>query len=302
VNFDLQPDGILLLQEHRVPRFLRSAVVLSILLHIVMMVTSPYWQSRVTPGERIVQIDIAEMPKEEMPKIPEVPLRAPEAVPPPPPRPTFAEKDLAPAAEPIVPSREAIREKVASRGLLAKLRDMDAADPLPEIRVPRDLRPAPPRDTPAQGDYAPRNVAEGGKAKNPGIDRELAATARASKEMISRTFKTDSGLKVEIASASDDPSRSFQSIAATVKQYQGGIKDAYNRELRANPNLEGEMLVSFVIDAEGAVKSVEVRASTLNWPPLDEAVKKRMQFWRFARATGGPVRVVFPFVFHPESL
>jgi TonB family protein len=300
VNFDLRPDGILILQEHRAPRFLRAAVALSVLLHIAMLLTSPYWQTRVTTGEGIVQVDIAEMPKEEMPKIPEIPVRAPEAVPPPPPRPTFAAKDVAPAGEPPVISREAIREKVVSRGLLPMLGEKGAADPLPEIRVPSDFRPASQRATPGPGDFAPRYAAEGGKAKNPGIDRELATTARASKEMTSRTFKTDTGLEAEIAGASDDPSRSFQSIAATVKQYQGGIKYAYNRELLTNPNLNGNMLVSFVIRADGAVESVEVRRSTLNWPPLDEAVKKRMQHWKFARGTGGPVRVVFPFVFHPE--
>lgn len=300
MNFDLRPDGIILLQAHRPPRFLGLAVALSVLLHVVMLLTSPYWQTRVTPGEGIVQIDIAEMPKEEMPKIPEVPIRAPEAVPPPPPRQAFADKDLAPAAEPTVMSREAIRERVASRGLLPMLGGKGAADPLPEIRVPGNLRTAPPRTASIPGDYAPRYAAEGGKAKNPGIDRELAATARASKEMISRTFKTDTGLEAEIAGASDDPSRSFQAIAATVKQYQGGIRYAYNRELLTNPNLNGDMLVSFVILTDGAVESVEVRQSTLNWPPLDEAVKKRMQHWKFARGTGGPVRVVFPFVFHPE--
>jgi TonB family protein len=300
VNFDLRPDGIILLQEHRAPRFLGAAVALSVLLHVVMLLTSPYWQTRVTPGERIVQIDIAEMPKEEMPKIPEVPVRAPEAVPPPPLRRKLAEKDLPPAAEPTVMSREAIRERIVSRGLLPMLGGIGAADPLPEIRVPGNLRPAPPRATPAPGDFAPRYTVEDGKAKKPGIDRELAATARASKEMTSRTFKTDTGLDAEIAGASDDPSRSFQSIAATVRQYQGGIKYAYNRELLTNPNLNGNMLVSFVILADGAVESVEVRRSTLNWPPLDEAVKKRMQHWKFARGTGGPVRVVFPFVFHPE--
>ena len=300
MNFDLRPDGIILLQEHRAPRFLRAAVALSVLFHVAMLLTSPYWQTRITPREGIVQIDIAEMPKEEMPKIPEVPLRVPEAVPPPPPRPTIAARDAGPAAETAVPSREAIRERVVSRGLLPMLGNKGAADPLPSIRVPSDIRPASPRATPDPRDFAPRYAIEGGKAKNPGIDRELAATARVSKEMASRTFKTDTGLEAEIAGASDDPSRSFQSIAATVKQYQGGIKYAYNRELLANPNLTGNMLVSFVIRPDGAVESVEVRKSTLNWPPLDEAVKKRMQHWKFARGAGGPVRVVFPFVFHPE--
>lgn len=300
MNFDLPPDGVLLLEEHRVPRFLRAAVALSILFHVLMLLTSPYWQSRVSTGERIVQIDISEMPKEEAPRIPEVPIRVPEAVPPPPPRPTPSMKDAVPPEAATAPTREAIREKVASRGLLRMFGDKGAADPLPEIRVPGDLRPAPPRATPDPADYAPRTVSEGGKAKNPGIDRELAATARASKEMTSRTFKTDTGLEAEIAAPSGETSRSFQSIAATVKQYQGGIKYAYNRELLANPNLGGNMLVSFVIRPDGAVESVEVRLSTLNWPPLDDAVRKRMQHWKFARATGGAVRVVFPFVFHPE--
>lgn len=300
MNFDLRPDGILLLQEHRVPRFLRAAVAMSVLLHIVMLLTSPYWQSRVTTGERIVEIDIAEMPKEEAPRIPEIPIRAPEAVPPPPPRQTAPTKDVAPPEASTGPTREAIRERVASRGLLKMFGGKGGADPLPEIRVPGDLRPATPRANPAPGDYAPRAASEAGKARNPGIDRELAATGRTSKEMTSRTFKTDTGLEAEIAGASGDPSRSFQSIAATVKQYQGGIKYAYNRELIANPNLSGSMLVSFVIRADGSVEAVEVRRSTLNWPPLDEAVKNRMRHWKFARGAGSPVRVVFPFVFHPE--
>jgi TonB family protein len=300
VNFDLRPDGILLLQEHRVPRFLRAAVALSVLFHLLVLLSSPYWQSRVDTGERIVEIDIAEMPKEEAPRIPEVPIRAPEAVPPPPPRPASPTKDAVPPEASVVPTREAIREKIASRGLLKVFGGKGEADPLPEIRVPGDLRPAPPRATPTPADYAPRTASGDGKAKTPGIDRELAATARVSKEMTSRTFKTDTGLEAEIAGASGEPSRSFQSIAATVKQYQGGIKYAYNRELLANPNLSGNMLVSFVIRADGSVEAVEVRQSTLNWPPLDDAVKKRMQHWKFAGGTGGPVRVVFPFVFHPE--
>lgn len=301
MNFDLRPDGILLLQEHRLPRFLRAAVALSVLFHILMLLSSPYWQSRVTTGEQIVQVDIAEMPKDEVPQIPEVPIRAPEAVPLPPPRPASSMKDAFPPPEgSTAPTREAIREKVASRGLLKMFGGNGGAEPLPEIRVPGDLRPALPRSTANPADYAPRIASEGGKGKIPGIDREVAATARASKEMTSRTFKTDTGLEAEIAGPSGEPSRSFQSIAATVKQYQGGIKYAYNRELLANPNLSGNMLVSFVIRPDGSVEAVEVRQSTLNWPPLDDAVKKRMQHWKFARGTGGPVRVVFPFVFHPE--
>lgn len=300
MNFDVRPDGIILLQAQRGPRFLRIAVALSILLHTLLLMTAPYWQTSVTKGDTIVQIDIAEMPKEELPRIPEAPVRAPEAVPAPPPRPVHPGAEPTPSPESAAAAREAIREKVATRGLLKMLGGRGAADPLPEIRIPGNIRPASPRAKPAPGDFSPRYAAEGGKSKNPGIERELATTARANREMTPRIFKTDTGLEVEIAGGGEEPSRSFQSIAGAVKEHQGGIRYAYNRELLANPNLSGKMVVSFVIRPDGAVESVEIRQSTLNWPPLETAVKKRMEHWKFPRIAGGLVRVVFPFVFHPE--
>jgi len=296
VNFDIRPDGVVVIRDYRIPKFFRVAVAFSVVLHIAMLLTSPYWQSRPTTRDDIVQIDIAEMPKEEIPQIPEAAVRAPEAVPPPPPRPKAAATE-APAAE-APPSREAIREKVATQGILRMLGGK--TDPLPAVRLPSDLRPAPPRPTVSPGDYAPGVADDGGKPKAPGIDRQLAATSRAPKAMSSQTFRTDTGLDAEVIGAAEEPSRSFQAIAATVKQYQSGIKYVYNRELLSNPNLGGKMMVAFVIQPDGAVDSVEVRQSTLNWPALDEAVKKRMVHWRFPRSPGGPVRVVFPFIFHPE--
>lgn len=300
MNHDLRPDGVLLLPEHRVPRFFRAAIALSVALHILTLLTSPYWQARTERAERIVQIDISEMPKEELPKIPEAPVRAPEAVPSPPARPSSPSTPQSPGPEPAAQSREAIREKVSSRGILGMLGGKGAVDPLPAIRVPGDLRPHPPATNPAPGDYAPRYASGGGEAGNHGIERELASTARASRDPGPRTFKTDTGLEAEISGGTDDGARSFQSIAATVKGYQGGIKYAYNRELLSNPALSGKMLVSFSIRPDGTVESVEIRQSTLAWPPLEEAVKKRMQHWKFPRSAGGTVRVVFPFVFHPE--
>jgi TonB family protein len=297
LNFEIRPDGIAVLPDPRIPKFFRAAVALSVLLHVVMLLTSPYWQSRPTPRDTVVEIDIAEMPKAEIPQIPQAAVRAPEAVPPPPPRPRPETSTTEPAAE-APPGREAIREKVASQGILRMLGGK--ADPLPAIRVPSDLRPAPPRAAASPGDYAPRVAEDGGKARTPGIERQLAATSRAPKALASQTFRTDTGLEAEVSGAAEEPSRSFQAIAGTVKQYQSGIRYVYNRELLANPNLGGKMLVAFVIQPDGSVDSVEVRQSTLNWPPLDEAVRKRMQHWKFPRSPGGPVRVVFPFVFHPE--
>jgi TonB family protein len=296
VNFDIRPDEIVVLPDYRTPKFFYVVIVFSAILHSAMFLTSPYWQSPSTSRDDTVQIDIAEMPVEEIPQFPDAAVRGPEAVPSTP-RPKFAPTEAAPAAE-TPPSREAIREKVATRGILRMLGGK--TEPLPAVRLPSDLRPAHPKATASPGDYAPRVAEESGKARVPGIERQLAATSRAQKTMSSQTFRTDTGLDAEVTGPAEEPSHSFQAIADTVKQYQSGIKYAYNRELLSNPNLGGKMMVAFVIQSDGAVNSVEVRQSTLNWPPLDEAVKKRIRHWKFPRSPGGPVRVVFPFVFHPE--
>jgi TonB family protein len=296
VKFDIRPDEIVVLPDCRIPNFLHVAIAFSVILHSAMFLTSPYWQSRSASRYDTFQIDIAEMPAEEIPRIPDAAVRGPEAVPSTP-RPKSAPAEAAPAAE-NPPSREAIREKVATQGILRMLGGKTG--PLPAVRPSSDLRPAHPKATASLGDYAPRVAEESGNARAPGIERQLAATSRAQQTMSSRTFRTDTGLDAEVTTPMEEPSLSFQAIAATVKQYQSGIRYAYNRELLSNPNLGGEMMVAFVIRPDGTVDSVEVRRSTLNWPPLDEAVKKRIRHWTFPRSPGGSVRVVFPFVFHPE--
>ena len=85
MNFDLRPDGIVVLPDNRVPGFLRVAVAWSIVMHAVLLLTSPYLQYRPSTSEHVVEIDISEMPKEETPVLPEVRVRTPEAVPSPPP-------------------------------------------------------------------------------------------------------------------------------------------------------------------------------------------------------------------------
>ena len=299
MNFDLRPDGIVVLPDNRIPGFLRVAVAWSIVMHAVLLLTSPYLQYRPSTSEHVVEVDISEMPKEETPVLPEVRVRTPEAVPAPPPRPPVAAETAA-AEAPPPPTREAIREKVLSRGILKVLGGKGAADPLPSIRVPSDLRPSAPRAAASPDDYLPRIAEEGGKARNPDIDRQVAASTRIPKTMAAQTFRTDTGLEAEITGGTEEPARSFPAIAATIRQYQGGIRYVYNRELLANPGIAGKMLVSFVIRPDGSVDSVQIRQSTLNWPPLDEAVRKRMTHWKFPPAGGELVRVVFPFVFHPE--
>ncbi len=287
VNFDVRPDGIILLQEQRGPRFLRIAVALSILLHVLLLMTSP---SGNLPSRRGIRSYRSTSPRcrrrscRGSPKRPSVP---PEAVAGAPAAPRAHRSGTGPL--PGVGRGGAGGDPGEGRDprVTEDARRQGRGGSAPRNAIPGNIRPASPRAKPAPGDFSPRYAAEGGRSKNPGIERELATTARANREMTPRIFKTDTGLEVEIAGGGEEPSRSFQSIAGAVKEHQGGIRYAYNRELLANPNLSGKMIVSFVIRPDGAVESVEIRQSTLNWPPLETAVKKRMEHWKFPRIAGG---------------
>ncbi len=108
-------------------------------------------------------------------------------------------------------------------------------------------------------------------------------------------------MDAEISGSIDDQSRSAQAIMSAVKNYQSGIKYAYTQELLKNQSLSGKITVEFVIRPDGSVESVDIKQSSVNWPPLEEAIKKRISLrWNFGQSKGGPVKVAFPFVFHPE--
>ncbi len=279
-------------------RYFRIALIASAAMHVAGVLTSPYWQPARTAIDEVLTVDIADVPAGEMPKIPNLPAPAP---PPPAPaaRPSGAET-------PPPPTREAIRERVASRGLLRVLSgsaDGPARDADRGLRLPDQIRYAS-RGPAGAADYR----ATGGaneppvppRPANPGIARHVDAASKSSTVMGSRVFRTDAGLEGQISGAGDDQYRTPGVIAARVREYQSGIRYVYNKELLVNPNLSGEVTVAFVILPDGSVSAAEVRQSTVKWPALEEAVLKRMKHWKFPASRGGPVRVVFPFKFLPE--
>ncbi len=299
MNTDVQFQGIAFTTGSGSRRFFQVALIASAAMHIAGFLTTPYWQPARTAADEVLTVDIADIPTRELPKIPNLP--APE----PPPANAAPATRPAPAGPPP-PTRESIREKVARRGILGALsgkadgpgRDADSG-----LKIPDDIRYAS-RGSAGASDYRPTGRADEPPAPprpaNPGIGRHVDAAARPSAALASRVFRTDAGLEGQISGAVDDQRRTPGVIASTVRQYQDGIRYVYNRELRANPNLSGEITVAFDILPDGTVARTEVRQSSVNWPALEDAVLKKMKNWKFPPSRGGLVRVVFPFKFLPE--
>jgi TonB family protein len=288
--------------EDRHQRIFRATLIASVVLHVAVFLTSPYWQSKPAGGEAIT-ISFASLPSTALPDIPRKPHEkpitlpvAPKLVEPPPSPDSMAPLNAPPA------TREEIRARIANQGRLKVMSGDKRGAPdnlLSDIRIP-GRQGGTQVAAAGRGGIYPGDGTGGLRTRNLSIEEQVVAAAKAPKELKSQTFKADSGLQGEISGGIEDQNRTSQTIITTIKQYQSGIKYAYNKELMANPNISGKITVAFVILPDGSVRAPEVRQSTVNWPPLEEAVVKRMKHWKFPSSRSAEVKVVFPFVFHPE--
>lgn len=299
MNGELHVEGIGFPFDRQPQRFFRFAILISMTFHVLGFLTSPYWQARPSVKEEHMTVDIADIPARELPKIPDIPVARSAPAPAPRPEPRRAAEEAAPVPPPP-PTREMIRERIAAKGLLRALSAGKSGDPIAGVDLPKEIR-VPSRTAAASNPRrTPVDDAVPARERAPGIGKQVASSARANKSLASEVFRTDSGLEGEISGGIDDESRTTVAIATAVNQYRSGIKYAYNKELLKNSSLSGKIVVAFVILPDGSVESTEIRQSSVNWPPLEDAVLKRLQHWKFPRSKGTRVRVVFPFVFHPE--
>ncbi|MGH7491603.1 MAG: TonB family protein [bacterium] len=73
--------------------------------------------------------------------------------------------------------------------------------------------------------------------------------------------------------------RSQDEVAAIVARHTAAIQSCYQSELRRNPNLQGKLVVRFVISPQGMVESVTVVSSTLNNDSVERCVVNRIRRW-----------------------
>jgi TonB family protein len=89
-------------------------------------------------------------------------------------------------------------------------------------------------------------------------------------------------------------------IQAVVREHLGEVRACYERGLRARPDLEGRVVVSFIISPEGAVTSASVATSEIREARVESCIAQAIRTWRFpAPDGGGVVGVNYPFVLGP---
>jgi outer membrane biosynthesis protein TonB len=94
-------------------------------------------------------------------------------------------------------------------------------------------------------------------------------------------------------------SRSREEIERVFDGNKGAIYALYNRALRANPTLQGKLVLRLTITPEGVVSFCEVVSSELNDPELEQRLVQRILLFQFEAKDVESVTTTKPIDFFP---
>ncbi len=102
---------------------------------------------------------------------------------------------------------------------------------------------------------------------------------------------------------SPDPGRSAKDIEALVKAHRDEARKCYDDNIKAHPGVEGDLVVHWVVDAKGAVKTIELNTqrSQITEPTIVGCVIGIVKAIQFAPSPKGFESTYnYPFNFHPK--
>ncbi len=89
-----------------------------------------------------------------------------------------------------------------------------------------------------------------------------------------------------------------EEVGEVIHRHMAEVRYCYEAAMLRQPEVEGKLLISFVIGAPGSVKTAQLKQSTLPDPRLDDCVIRRLLSWKFPNTKGGiDVAVTYPFLF-----
>jgi hypothetical protein len=98
------------------------------------------------------------------------------------------------------------------------------------------------------------------------------------------------------------PARTDEEIQIVFDRYKASFYRLYNRELRNNPALKGQMVLRLTIEPDGSVSMCALQSSDMDAPDLATQVVGRVRTINFGEKDGVPaVTIVYPIDFLPAG-
>jgi hypothetical protein len=103
------------------------------------------------------------------------------------------------------------------------------------------------------------------------------------------------------AGASGVAGRTDEEIQIVFDRYKAALYRLYNRELRVDPSLRGQMVLKLTIEPSGIVSFLELQATDMKAPNLVAQVLERVRTFDFGAKDVAPITIVYPIDFLPAA-
>jgi hypothetical protein len=105
-----------------------------------------------------------------------------------------------------------------------------------------------------------------------------------------------------LSSGGPGPSRTDEEIQIVFDRYKASFYRLYNRELRNDPTLKGQMVLQLTIEPDGSVSMCKLQSSDMNAPALADQVVDRVRTINFGAKEGvSALTIVYPIDFLPAA-
>ena len=96
--------------------------------------------------------------------------------------------------------------------------------------------------------------------------------------------------------------RTDEEIQIVFDRYKAALYRLYNRELRNDPTLRGQIVLQLTIEQDGTVSFCVVRSSDMRAPTLEQQVAERVRTFDFGAKTDvPPITILYPIDFLPAA-
>ncbi|MBW2274078.1 MAG: AgmX/PglI C-terminal domain-containing protein [Deltaproteobacteria bacterium] len=153
--------------------------------------------------------------------------------------------------------------------------------------------------TQAPGSSGGINVAELSRGNGGGGGQEIEGVqiTRATS-----TIGSGSGGDRPLAGGGPGLSRTDEEIQIVFDRHKAALYRLYNRELRKNPTLKGQMVLRMTIEPDGSVSFCEVKSTDMKTPLLSSQVVERVETFDFGAKEGIPaITILYPIDFLPAA-
>ncbi len=140
----------------------------------------------------------------------------------------------------------------------------------------------------------------GGEVGETGIDELISGTGVSGGASVSRRGSIKLAQETQVSGTGAGTSqRDPEVIDAIINQNKASVEYCYQSQLKLDPNLRGEIMLSFDILANGRVGGVKIFNSTLNNSKVEQCITRSVRRWSFPALSGpqGIVTIRTKFIF-----